>query len=356
MNPTELRTVLEENLAAAVVPPGDPGRAVAEGRHLRRRRRQLGALAVASVVLLIAGGIALLQGGSPTTDSTRIDPVGRMDFSEGLRAYADPGVEIHLGGRTFPAGTLDFLDTDATATPYGVVFYDDGVPKLLDESGRVDDLEPGADTADHHPTAKVDSQRPFVAYGTTTDGTAEVVVRDLASDEVVARHEVANSTVIDGIDAGVVFLRTDEGTSVWDSTTGDEKSLAGRRTRVADVRNGVLLYDGPSPDGPAATSYRLVKGAIDAQLTYDGAYLLSWSNRLESTEGGAPVVLDDGRTGAGPGYGFWAVDTDGSILWAVPGGRSSSTVFDCDVPSGRCTELGPLSTRGGDPEFIGVDM
>ena len=50
------------------------------------------------------------------------------------------------------------------------------------------------------------------------------------------------------------------------------------------------------------------------------------------------------------------MDTDGSILTAVPGKGSTSTVYDCEVPSGHCTELGPLDTIHGDPMFIGVDM
>ena len=125
---------------------------------------------------------------------------------------------------------------------------------------------------------------------------------------------------------------------------------------MADVRNGVILYDGPAPDGAAAASYRLVKGAIDAQLTYDGKYVLYWSSRLEPTGGGRPILLDQGDTGRGPAYGWWAVDTDGSVLTAVPGRGNRSTVYDCALPSGHCTELGPLSTLHGDPMFIGVDM
>ena len=31
-------------------------------------------------------------------------------------------------------------------------------------------------------------------------------------------------------------------------------------------------------------------------------------------------------------------------------------VYDCEVPSGVCEELGPLTVAGGDPMFIGNDM
>jgi hypothetical protein len=195
-----------------------------------------------------------------------------------------------------------------------------------------------------------------VAYSVIRDGRATVTVRNLATDEVVARHDIPGGAVIDGIDRGVVLLRTRAGTDAWDTRTDEVRGLAGPGTRVADVRNGVLLYTGPAPDGPAASSYRLVRGAIDAQLTYDGAHVLYWSSRLEPTGDGPPVVLDKGDSGAGPAYGWWAIDTDGSVLTAVPGKGSRSEVYDCEVPSGRCADLGPLTTLHGDPMFIGVDM
>lgn len=343
---TDLRTVLRAELDHLDVPPGDLAAVCSSGRRLRRRR----GAAAAGVGVLATGvvvGVLALGGDSGDPSPRGIDPIGQLDFSEGLRAYADPGFVVHLGGREFPADRIDGIDTDAAATPYGIVYYDDGRPVLLAETGETTFMEPGAEASDFHPTAKVDSQSPLVAYGVSRDGRAEVVVRDLSTGDEVARHEVRGDFVIDGIDAGVVFLRADFGTQVWDTATGEVQVLAGRQTRVGDVRNGVLLYDGPAPDGPAASSYRLVPGAIDAQLTFDGGHVLAWSNRLESTTGGAPIVLDQDAT-------FFSVDTDGSILAAAYG--RPATVYDCEVPSGRCTELGPLTTRGGDPAFIGNDM
>ena len=356
MSTTDLRRALEADLSAVVAPPGDRARATREGRRIRRRRRATAATAAVVAAAAVAVVATQITGGTTVRDPHPVAPLGRLDFSEGLRAYAAPGAEIHLGGREFPASRMQFLDTDATATPYGVLFYGAGVPRLLDESGEVTDLEPGADTSSSHFTSKVDSQGPLVAYAVVRDGQPAVTVRNLETDEVVGRHDISRGTVIDGLDDGVVFLRTPGGTTTWDSRTAAVQELAGRGTRVADVRNGVILYDGPAPDGAAATAYRLVKGAIDAQLTYDGRYVLYWSSRLEPTAGGAPILLDQGETGRGPRYGWWAVDTDGSVLAAVPGSGDRATVYDCALPSGHCTELGPLSTLHGDPMFIGVDM
>lgn len=343
---TDLRDVLHEELDRLTVPPGDLARARERGTLIRRGRRTVAGAAAVLAAGVVAGVLLLGSGpGGPTPRG--LDPVGRLDFSHGVRAYADPGFVLHLGGRAFPAKQIDQIDTDATATPYGVLYYSDGRPTLLDETGAFTDLEPGADRTSNHPTAKMDSQNPWAAYGVTHDGEAEVVVRDLATDEDVARTTVDGATVIDALDDGVVMLRTADGTSAWDTATGDLQPVAGPETRVADVRNGVLLYDGPAPTGPGSEPYRLVRGAVDSLLTFDGGHIQGWSRRLESTTGGPPVVLDQEAT-------FFAVDTDGSILAATL--DRPAIVYDCEVPSGRCTKLGPLTLRGGDPAFIGVDM
>ncbi|MEV7428262.1 hypothetical protein AB0N29_01475 [Nocardioides sp. NPDC092400] len=358
-----LSDLLEERLGSLSPPAGDPGRAKEAGRRLRRRRaavRSGAAVVLASAV--VAGGVAIgLDGGDGGGDEGRdVVPLGRLDFDEGLRAYADPGVEVHLGGRTFPADDLGRIDVDGAATPFGLVYYDGGVPMLLGEDGRTGALEPGAERAGGPvPTAKADSAKPFVAYGAVLAGRRTVLVRDLAADRRVAALDVEDrpGLAVDALDDGVVVLRDEDGTTVWDTATGAEQRLAGAGTRVADLRNGVLLYDGPPPDGPAAADYRLVPGAVDAQLTFDGAHVLSWSSTLRPTaQGGAPLVLDEGATGPGPQYGWWAVDTDGSVLTAVPDRRGQGVrVHDCDVPSGRCVDLGRLRALSGDPQFIGVD-
>jgi hypothetical protein len=355
---SDLSELVQERLDALDVPPPD----LADVHRRGHRIRSVRAVAAASAVVVVAvavGFTASLAGGGGAEDRSGRDPqpIGRLDLSQGLRAYAAPGAEIHLGGRAFPGASLDLLDTDATATPAGVLFYDEGVPRLLAESGEVEDLEPDAEPMRAHPTAKIDSQGAVVAYGARLDGGLVVRVRDLASGTLLASRAVPQDTVVDGMDDGVVFLRTGEGTTRWDTATDEERPFAGPRTGVADVRNGVVLYDGPAPDGPDASAYRLVKGGIDAQLTYDGAYVVYWSSRLEPTApGGAPLLLDAGSTEPGPTTGWWAIDTDGSVLTAVPGAGQTNEVYDCEVPAGTCADLGPLTTEHGDPMFIGVDM
>ena len=356
-----LPDVLRERLDALDVPSGDLVAVVREGVARRRRRQRVRAgIAAAAAVAVVGGGLAVLGGADGDAGrGSDFAGVGALDLGDGLRAYADPGVTIHLGGRSFPAGDLDFLDTDAAATPFGVVFFEQGRPFLLGEDGRSEPLVDGPVEAvkDFHPTAKVDSAGPLVAWATATDGVTTLTVRDLETGDDVASTEVdcdgsCADLVVDALDQGVVFVRDGGGTRTFDSATGEWADFAGRRTRVADVRNGVVLYDGPAPTG---SGWRLVKGAIDSQLTFDGRYLVAWSARLLPTEpGGSAILLDvPGRDGA---LSFLTVDTDGSVLVASAVDYPDFTVYDCVLPSGACTSLGPLSTTGGDPLFIGNDM
>lgn len=360
---TDLRTALTEHLDSVTPPAGDLDLVVRSGTR-RRRRRRVAVSAVSVVTVAVTAFVASERLGDAVDDSLAADypSLGAMDFSHGLRAYADPGREIHLGGRTFDASDLAFLDTDAVATPYGVVFYDGGRPMLLAESGEVSPLVEGPVEArsGFHPTAKMDSTSPQVGFATLHDGVATVTVRDLRTGEDVASHDVECGTcgdlVIDALDGGALFYRTGDGTMLWDVDEATTEPFAGSETRIADVRAGVVLFDGEAPGTNASRAWLLVRGAIDAQLTFDGRHILSWSSRLQPTQPGIePVVLDAGPQQEGR-LGFWTVDTDGSILVAAPGGYPDFTVFDCEVPSGTCAEVGPLTPEGGDPMFIGNDM
>jgi hypothetical protein len=361
MNTIELRETLHDRLDEAVVPPGDLDRIMGAGRA--RKRHRLAGVGAGVAAAGTAATVALLTLFGPGAVTASFASVGPLDYSDGLRAYADPGKTIHLGGRSFPAQKLEQLDTDAVATPYGMVFFDAGRPYLLDESGDSTPLVEGEvdDVEGFHPTAKADVGRSLGAWATLSDGTATITVRDMSTGDDVATSEVDCGTcgdlVIDGIDGGVVFVRTDDGIRTWDTATDEWEDFAGPRTEVADVRNGVVLYDGPAP---TAEGWTLVRGAIDSQLTHDGTHVLAWSNRLEPVDpGGSPVVLDVAAP-AKPGEyvdAFFTLDTDGSVLVAWAEKRYPNfTVYDCEIPSGSCAEVGPLRTTSGDPMFVGNDM
>lgn len=358
----ELSDLLAERIDEFPVPPADLDAARATGRRIRRRRRTTAAAGGAAVALAAAGLVLTGTGGDGgTVRDPSYASVGPLDLSEGARAYADPGVTLHLGGRAFPYAEMTWLDTDATATQEGIVFFDAGRPMLLDAKGEVSRLVDGPlDAPDgFHPTAKVDSAGRLVAWATLRDGTATISVRDLGTGDDLGSTTVdcgaCGDLVIDGIDQGAVFVRDGAGTRTW--TWGDDRwrDFAGPKTRVADARGGVVLYQGPPPTEPG--EWRIVAGAIDAQLTLDGRYVLYWSSTLQPTiPGDAPVVLPVGPPAMGDSFGWYAVDTDGSILVATGTDYPDFTVYDCEVGAPQCDEVGRLEPTGGDPQFIGSDM
>jgi hypothetical protein len=118
---------------------------------------------------------------------------------------------------------------------------------------------------------------------------------------------------------------------------------------VADVRSQTVLYDGPRPT-VTLDGWTYVAGAIDAQLSFDGANVLYWSPVLKPVSpGGDTIHLDVPKDAQ-----FFTFDTDGSVLVAT---TSDPAVFlDCELPSGACEEIGRLRMTGGDPMFIGDDM
>ncbi len=357
-----LRTHLRTHLDATVPPPADLSAVLRRARRTRQRRTAvLASIATAAAVAVGAMVVTARDAASPELPSFVAS--GEAAVDRGLRAYAMPGDRLHMAGRTFPAETLEYLDTDAVATPSGVVTYDGGLPVLLEPSGETVLLDRGpTDQPDgFHPTAKADAREPLVAYGLLSGGQVTVTVYDLERRAVVAAAEVpcdggCSDTVIEGLDSGTVFLRDGEATRMWDYRADTWTDLAGKRTRVADVRNRVVLYDGPAPSSPAE-GWRYVPGPIDAQLSYDGEHVLDWTAVLEPTRaGGTPITLEQGPKR--PGYAFFTFDTDGSVLVALgpsdPGG--DHPVYDCELPDGACEELDPLAPGAGDPMFIGNDM
>ncbi len=362
MTELDLRETLERYVGGMDVPPADPSLAVERGRRRRRRRRHglVGLCTAGALALAVPGGAYVMRSEEPGRglDATGSVALGELDFSRGARAYADPGRELHLAGRTFPADGLPFLDTDAVATSYGIVYYRAGRPVLLGTDGREHALAAGdVDTGGgFRPTVKADSVHPWVAYATRRGSTVTLTVHDLRTGEDVATTTidglVGGDLVVDALDDGVVYVRTAQLTRAWTTADGSWRTVYDGGGRVVDVRAGVMLYDG-SP--PADLGLRRVQAPIDASLTFDGEHVLDWSSRLRSTDDGPDLVLDQGPTGKG--LGFWAIDSDGSVLVARPDGKYPNyLVYDCDADSGACEELGPLRTTGGDPEFIGVDM
>jgi hypothetical protein len=361
-----LRESITSHLNELAPPPGDLSAVTVKGRRVRLRRNGRKALALAAGVVAIGFVATQLAGGG--AKPKHYPSVAAFNVAHGLRAYASPDTNgmIHLGDHSYPAKGLGYLDTDATATPYGVLFFaHDQTPRLLADDGQVVRLGAGptSPTRNFEPSSTMEAASPLVAWTENDGGSAEVVIFDLQRSAVVATRAVpcdgaaCDTVKVDGLDHGVAFVRTSAGTFMWRHSENSWTQLGGPKLRVADVRNRTILYSGTAPT-LALNSWRYVKGAVDAELTFDGANVLDWSNTLKPTSpGGHTITLGVGGKGE---LAFFTFDTDGSVLVAVDKNPSNpdvpSDVFDCDIPSGHCTKIGMLPTRSGDPIFIGNDM
>lgn len=365
----QLAEVIEERLTGLTPAVPAPAEVRRRGRALRRRRHLA---ALAGVAVLVGGAsvaVAELSGSGAESgvDTHRIDPVGPLDYGDGLRAYASPDAdgEVFLGGRSFPKKDMGFLDTDASATPYGMVFFDGtGRAHLLTESGEDRFLAPApAEQVDgFRPSVQADAALPLVAFTQPHAGGVRVHLHDLETlssvdtIDVPCSGEGCEGVRVDGLDRGLAFVRTPDGTFVWDRTARGARRwtlLGAGELRVASARNGRVLWSGarpvPAAGSPVAT-WSFTEGPVDAELSHDGRYVLYWSTELTPTEaGGRPVRLQ--------AEGIWLTfDTDGSVLVAGIGRGGRHPIHDCLVPSGVCERIGTLTASSGDPMFIGNDM
>lgn len=367
---------VEEQLSATIRarvedlrPVPDLPRAILEGRRIRRRRNVVSAAAVAAVSSVAAGVVMALPSVPDLTapEPERFASVGALDFTKGARAFASPDGGVWIGGRSFSTEEMGYLDTEATATPYGLVFFDKAdQPHLLARDGS--DVLLAPTPSEYNPrfraSAKADAQLPLVAFTQSTGDGVTVRLHDLDAGSSVGSFHVPCSEKscedvrVDGVDRGLVFVRTQKGTFVWDPGARGARrwTLLGKGDfRVADVRNAHLLWFGappaPAPGSPVA-KWEFTEGPIDAELSYDGSHVLYWSPVLEPTEpGGRPVRLQVRKAQ------WFTFDTDGSVLAATVEGRGRrSSIYDCAIPSGSCEQIGRITTRSGDPVFIGNDM
>ena len=250
-------------------------------------------------------------------------------------AYGD--ATLHHRRPRVPAEVLPWLDTDAAATPYGVVSTTLAVRCCSTNrasSSALVEARPGSRLPPDGQGRRPERRSPGRRCTTARPRSRPTTWHRGRWSRPRPRLRRARP-VIDGIDQGVVFVRTGSGPRTWDIGDGERGRLRRPGHQVADVRSGVVLYDGPRPT--EAGDWRLVPGAIDAQLTLDGEHVLYWSSTLEPT---TPVVSRSFSTRVRPtaGVGLWTIDSDGSVLGHAPArapSTSSTTAWCPPVPASR---------------------
>lgn len=369
----DLRDAITAGLDAVAPPEGNLS-AVKRVGSAARRRRQTGIGAGAGLAAAALGlTVAQLTGGAapdPKPQAPQYLTLASFDVSNGLRAFADPDENgrINLGDKSFPKEDMRYLDTDAMATPYGMLFFDsDQKPRLLGQNGHVVELfdGPPAPVEGARSAPKADSVEPFVAWTENHGDFIRIVVYDLSARSAVRTRDVpcaaksCAKVTVEAIDEGVAYVRTAKGSFTW-SADDAWTLLGGTAMRVVDVRGSTMLWEGEAPT-EQAEGWTYLKAPIDSELTFDGKNILYWSNVLKSVEkDGRTITLAAGGNGL-EGGSWYALDTDGSVLVAtrsqqINGSKhANAEVFDCELPAGTCEKLGTVSTNSGDPQFIGSD-
>jgi hypothetical protein len=376
----DLKDLLERE-AQRVRPSSLPIDTVVADGYGRLRRRRLGTVAAAAVVLAaIAPSTVNWMGEDSTVDQP--SDVVPSDPSWGPYRVADT---VYLGGDVM---TSDKKLADQLAeVPGGVVYSTDtGRIVLFTRDGTKRQIGDHADThagpiRRRFPALASDPATGWVAWMEEPDGKdyGDIVLYDTtagAYGEEVDRLRVGFDGPRDcgeartasygpfAVDDGAVYYCTAEGDFVWRPTAADAEPerilpVAGDPTTsddyLLDVRAGrqvVLRYgDGPptaeiSPVGTTRPETVIRADLFDAFLSRDGRYLGSLRElrmQVYDTSTGERITPDY-EAGQGPRFALAMTFTDdGGVAYAMKHpAKDDANIVTCSLPEGVCET--PLRT------------
>lgn len=371
-----LTTLLRDEAQGLDIPVPPTSVVLATGRGLRRRRQLATGVAAAAALAVAATG-AVFAVGQLGDGDTRGAPAAT---EAGDLAYS-VGRDVRLGGVDDPVVTLDEDIHSLHYTSEGVVVRTNRNEGVSDGSGpehftlvRSDGTTRGLAVTTNDIVVSTDLDQPFLAYSDLkSDGTAQVVLHDVGTDQEAARIDLPGRYVADGwpsppvwLDGDTVYVGFGDDTLAVDWATGDvERAAHLDGAGIPDVYDGraaAYQHIGDRQDA------RGLAQVIDAQtgevllsvevrdfgsfvLAPDGQHALL---QVDSAEGESSFDVYDVATGAKATigrsvYGFgWTVDGD---LFRLEGGD----LVVCDADSGVCRSdpsgVAPDDVLGpGEPE------
>ena len=244
-----------------------------------------------------------------------------------------------------PAAGFEGLDTDAAATPGGVVYYDAGRPMLLDLDGEIhpwspDAVDRSAATSTRRP--RPTRPRPRSPWPSLRDGEPRILVVDTETGRCVD----AIDFVCDGLRrrdrcvrrrCGVLPRRRRHqrcGTST--GTSPAPSPGRGRRSPTSATASCSTTAPCRSPSRASASATTPSSAGRSTPSSPTTVPTCSPGRAPWSRPGrGEPLQLSvTERDSASQ----WTVDTDGSILVASRAG-SATRVDDCDPVTGACERV-----------------
>jgi hypothetical protein len=339
-----LSSLLHAEADQLVVPAPPTDRVVAGGRGLRRRRRVVTGVAVVAVVtaVTLGAGYGVSQLGG---EIKAVEPAGP---STGHGAVFTLGTTVFWDGGTESAQIDDKAIKSTYYTSAGLLvrhgennWSDGGGPQrfsLVTEDGTVHAIS----VVTEETVPGIDPAQPYLAYAVVTDGTVEVVVHDLTTDEEVARVPVPDAKKWGGwtappvaLSGDLVYVGTEDVVRTVDWRTGEVGTTDALQPGYPDVSGGRAV----ERDGDQMTVVDVVTGEVllsvpggelgYLQLSPDGQYAAMDADSGETVDvydvdAGTVVTLD----GQSWDYG-WSPDGD---LFKV----KDHQVMTCSTETGEC--------------------
>lgn len=355
--------------------PAPPATAVlSRGRRLRRQRHGL-QLGAGLAALALVGGLTVALTGNDDTPAA-LDPSASPSSPASLPdlgAVFAIGPEVYLTGPGVTATIDDVAVKSMYYTSAGVLVrhgdnnYSDGGGdqrfSLVTPDGTVKPI----DVVTNEVVPGVDVDQALLAYAEVVDGTVEVVVHDLTSDEEVARVPVPDATEWGGWSAPPVSLTGDD---VYVGTD-DIARVVDWRTGEVSESNNVAPGFPPQVYGGLATELFDAMPRIYDPTTGNTVATLESNNQaygLSLSPDGRFAMVD---TMSGP-VDVYSVETEktvtvpqgGGLAWAPDGTLisldDSGELTTCSAETGECAteqlDLDVLPNSSSDPEDFSDDV
>lgn len=363
------------------------------GRGRRRSAVRVGATALATLGVVVAGAVAVRS----VDDGVSRGQVPASIQQQGpATTYLTADSMVHLKGHALTARHAPATwYGGAAATVAGFLYIgDDRAPHLLAPDGAGSTLWPAEEEPGRNLVSSVaaDATGRYAAWESDDNGRFVLNLFDAASGRITDRESIdldalvpdrvaGDAASIDLIADRVVYIdvvtqshgRQASTTIAWDPSRPDGERAyraTGPGTDVAAVADKTILVIGDGdvlgPDGsPLGDDWTIVRadtatGSASAGiLSPDGAWRVQVQDQTRARDLTATNVHTGETVGIGLDWRKYAVsslrmDDDGSLLVmaSLRGRNARSALWDCDPPTGICKAVAnPLDGRY--PEFPG---
>lgn len=344
-----LKQLLDGEAHDLAVPPPTTDAVLRQGRAIRRRKRIVVGACGAAAAVIVGGGVVALAGGD--TDRSAPDATSAAESAAAEGAVYAIGNEVYVAGGARSTTIPDKAVKSLYYTSAGVLVRhgnnsssDGGGPQrfsLVRDDGSLSTVSVETEETVH----ATDPDEPYLVYGQAVDGELVVFVRDVSTDEEVARIPVAatsDSWFPVSLDGDRVIVQNGYGNTTyavdWRSGEVAESDVVDHGIGVAGGHT-VVTRDGGSVVVDVATGDEVLDLPGDgwASLSPDGRFVQVTSEDYSGEEPRETLVYDlaaGTRVSVSSPWGWgWTRDGD---LFAVDADKRVLTT--CDPSTGDCAE------------------